>query len=114
MAAEKMLGTPGTMKLTGDLAQNWSFFHQKFELFIKSNKMEAETDTYKATLLLATIGDEGLKIYNNFKFENAQDKTSYNRIVAKFKNYFIPLKNVTVERNKFWERSMGENETYED
>lgn len=88
---------PSELSFEGNMADNWSFFKQKLEIFMKATKMDGETATHKGYVLLNRIGDRALKIYNTFKFENQADKQSYNVIIRKFQDYFIPTKNITYE-----------------
>lgn len=111
---EKIGKQPKELVFSGNTTRNWEFFKQKFQIYLQASKMEDENDTYKAALLLNTIGDEALKIYNNLVFESETDKNSYKKIVEKLDEYFIPTKNITYERHVFFLREMKETETIDE
>lgn len=105
---------PTEMSFEGNLASNWQFFKQKFEIYLKAAKLENEDDSYKAALLLNMVGDRVIQIYNNLVFEEPEDKSSYTKIFDKLNEYFIPTKNVTYERNVFFTRDMKIEETVDE
>lgn len=88
------------MVMTGNLAENWKFWSQKFQTYLDATEISKKEDKTKCAQLLSLIGDEGLRIYNTFEFaENEIDK--YKPLVEKFNNYFSPKRNLTFERHKF-------------
>lgn len=94
----------------GNLAMNWEFFKQKFNIYLTASRMEHESDAYKAALLLNVVGDKVIKIFNNLEFDRPEDRNSYIEIINKLNNYFIPKKNVTFERYIFFTRDMKPSE----
>lgn len=111
---EKSAKLPKELTFQGNMARNWEFFKQKFDIYLQASKMEGEEDNYLAALLLNTIGDEALKIYNNLVFETEGDRKSYKKILTKLDEYFIPTRNVTYERNVFFLREMKTDETIDE
>ncbi|XP_031332335.1 uncharacterized protein LOC116167827 [Photinus pyralis] len=105
---------PTEMSFEGNLADNWVFFRQKFAIYLKATTLEKEEDSSKAALLLNMVGDRVIQIYNNLVFEKPEDKDSYTKIFDKLNEYFIPTKNVTYERNVFFTREMGIDETVDE
>lgn len=101
---------PDGMVMEGCLADNWKFFQQKFNLFLKASRSTGESTEFKTSLLLSSIGDKSLKIYNNLAFEATEDKEDYETVINKFDGYFNPEKNVTYERHMFLSRDKKPHE----
>ncbi|KAK9675141.1 hypothetical protein QE152_g40608 [Popillia japonica] len=105
---------PDEMDFDKNHADAWSFFLQKFQLYLLASKADKESEEHKCALLLHHIGEKGLKIYNTFMFDKMEDKMKYTKVVEKFEEYFIPAKNVTYERHMFLKRDMGDRETVDE
>ncbi|XP_050518323.1 uncharacterized protein LOC126892728 [Diabrotica virgifera virgifera] len=97
----------------GNMRDNWSFFEQKFNIFLEASKLNEETDSLQGSVLLNRVGDRALRIYNNFEWSSDEKKTSCKAILKKFKEYFTPSKNVTYERYLFFTRDKMGLETYD-
>ncbi|CAG9818604.1 unnamed protein product [Phaedon cochleariae] len=102
------------MSFKGNLANSWEFFKQMFEIYLRAARLIGEDDSYKAVVLLNTVGDGVIKIYNNIQFETAEDKNVYWKIIEKLDEYFIPTKNVTYEWNVFFTRNMKADESIDE
>lgn len=105
---------PDTMSWEGSLAENWRFFKQKFDLFLKASRSTKESSEFKTALLLSCIGDRALKIYNNFSFASTESNQDFTTVINKFEAYFNPEKNVTYERHIFLSRNKKPYETMEE
>lgn len=101
---------PAQMNWSGNLCENWKFFKQKFDIYLIASKSNLESSNYQVALLLNVIGDRSLKVFNNFVFANEEEKSNLASVLKKFDLYFMPDKNVTYERHKFFLREQGENE----
>ncbi|CAG9835035.1 unnamed protein product [Diabrotica balteata] len=97
----------------GNMADNWSFFEQKFKIFLEASKLNEENDSLQGSVLLNRIGDRALRIYNNFEWSSDESKTSCKVILTKFKEYFTPSKNVTYERYLFFTQDKIGLQTYD-
>lgn len=107
------ISPPSPMEASGQMDEKWKFFKQKFELYLKAIEATKKSSEYRASLLLTTIGDYALRIYNNFKFEEDGHKMNYEEIVKKFEEQFKPEKNVTYERHTFFLRNQRHGESIE-
>lgn len=116
MAKEKTRDVvpPNALSFEGNMAENWVFFRQKFEIYIKASNFEKISEEEKGYLLLNRIGDKGLRVYNIFQFEESEKKYEYASIVKKFEEKYVPTKNVTYERYKFFTRNKKVNESYDE
>ena len=68
---------------------------------------------YQVAVLLHTIGDEGLKAYNSFRFETPEDARTVEEIIAKFDTFAVGETNETYERFIFNKRKQEEGESFE-
>ena len=57
------------------------------------------------------IGEDALEVYNNFTFENDEDKFKVDKISEKFEAYCSPKRNTTYERHKFFTLMQKPDET---
>lgn len=105
---------PTELSFEGAMADNWAFFKQKFEIFLKASKLDDKPEDEKGFILLNRVGDRALRIYNTFQFDPVTDNTKYTAIMDKFEEKFIPVKNVTYERHMFFSRKKKPEETYDE
>lgn len=108
--AAPSIKVPSELSWTGNMAENWSFFKQRFDIYMVASKSNKENSEYQIALLLSVIGDRALKIYNNFTYSADEDKSNIKVVIDKFANYFIPSKNVTYERHVFFLREQKQDE----
>lgn len=92
------------------MSENWKFFKQKFQIYLTASKANSEQNLYQFALFFSIVGDRALKINNNFVFDNDEDKDNLTVVLKKFNDYFMPDKNVTYERHKFFLREQKPGE----
>lgn len=96
------LQPPPILQLTGNVAENWRKFKQRFQLYLTAIGADEESTKTKASVFLHVVGDDALEVYNNFQFQALDDKMKLDKILEKFEEYCIPKRNVTFERHKFF------------
>ena len=107
------LAVPMPLSLVGDVATSWKTFKQKWDFYSEASGASAYEDKRKACLFLHVIGEEAVKVYNNFTFTDDADKFKVDSIITKFDAYCNPKKNETFERHKFFIRTQHTGETIE-
>ena len=107
------LAVPSALSLTGDVATNWKTFKQRWEFYCEASGATEYGAKRKACLLLHIIGEDAVKVYNNFTFTDEEDKFDDANILTKFDAYCNPKKNETFERHKFFTRSQHVGESIE-
>ena len=107
------LATPTPLALIGDVASNWKTFKQRWELYCEASGASSYEEKRRACLLLHVIGEDAVKVYNNFVFTNEDDKYKVQPIIDKFNAYCNPKKNETFERHNFFTRVQRNGETIE-
>lgn len=103
---------PKGLNLTGDIAQQWKIFKQKFMLFIEANEYKGKTDEVKIAMFLNSIGDEALQLFNTFQLSEAE-KTSFDKVITAFETYCNPRKSTVFNRYKFFIRYQEEQESFD-
>lgn len=103
---------PKGLSLTGDVAQNWKIFSQKFTIFLNANEFTQKSDDVKIAMLLNAVGDEGLQLYNTFGLTE-QQKKNYKNVIQAFETYCTPRKSTVLNRYKFFMRSQQVGESFD-
>ena len=57
------------------------------------------------------IGEDALEVYNNFTFDNDEDKFKVDKFSEKFEAYYSPKRNTTCERHTFFTLMQKPDET---
>jgi len=101
------------LKLDNDnQAEAWRRWKQKLEIFIIANELENASNKRKVAILLNSVGDAGLEIFNSFNITESEEK--FENVIKKFDDHFIPKKNITIERHKFLTRKQKYEENFQD
>lgn len=104
--------TPKHLELQGNLSENWRKFYQSFEIYMVAAALNTETDARKIAILLNTIGEEALEIFNNFTAKKDELK-KFDVVVNLFKNYCNPKKNLRYNRYIFYNRNQEDHEQFD-
>ena len=64
--------------------ENWKLFKQKWQNYSVITHLERQDTNYQVALLLHTLGDEALKVYNGFHFHGDERHRTVDEIIAKF------------------------------
>lgn len=100
------------MVFSGNLSENWRFWKQRFLTFLKATEMDKKPEATKCAQLLTFVGEEGIRIYNTFKFEeNEVDK--FEKLIEKFDDHFNLKRNLAFERYKLLKCKQKEGQTIE-
>ncbi|MES9901692.1 MAG: RNase H-like domain-containing protein, partial [Sedimenticola sp.] len=111
--AEGGFKPPDTLIFSGspNLSECWRRWEQRFDLYLKASSKSKEDEKTQVAILLHSLGDEGIEIYNNFIFDDPANKDKIKEVLSKFRDYCNPRKNTVIERYKFWETKQREGET---
>jgi hypothetical protein len=104
---------PTTLKIKGNINVSWTKWYQSFETYLSAADLDEAPDKRKIALLINLIGEDGLEIFNNFTWADADDKKKFNLVVKKFEEYCSPIKNVIIERFNFNSVVQRDGETFE-
>ncbi|XP_073964731.1 uncharacterized protein [Choristoneura fumiferana] len=101
---------PEKLCLTGDLPSNWRRFKQELSIYLIASALDGGKDSRKIAILLNTIGEEGVQIYNNFKLET---EAKYEDVIKAFDDYCEPKKNILYSRFLFYSRNQQPGESFD-
>lgn len=104
---------PNPLVLNGNLSENWRRFYQTFDIFMEASSLGSRSSSRKTAILLNTIGEEALEIFNSFVFTDEGDKKDYDKVIEKFQSYCNPKKNKTYHRFLFYKRQQQKDEPFD-
>ena len=103
---------PGPLHLEAtNLELEWKTFFQKFEIFLLASGSEGKSGETRLAMLLNFAGDEALKLYNTFTYDNTGDEKNFETVIDKFRSYCIPRRNIVYERYQFWQLTQQPGES---
>lgn len=92
-----------------NLAMEWKSWSRQFKIFLLASNLVEQSDVRKVAILLHHMGPEALEVFNSFNVEI--EAIQFDALWKKFEEYFIPKKNVSMERHKFFTRKQAPDET---
>ncbi|KAJ8880675.1 hypothetical protein PR048_017145 [Dryococelus australis] len=104
------LKPPGPLLFTGNVAENYCKFKQKYELYILASGGTKQSPEIQTAILLTIVGEEGLEIFNTSDL-SAEDKKDPQKVLQALETYCISRANVSVERHIFFTREQREGES---
>ena len=75
---------PPPLTFDDDLSTKWKTWKQMFQLYLTAKESDSKTDVVKISMLLTTMGHEGVARFNHFEWGDTEDKTKYNDVIKKF------------------------------
>ncbi|XP_063370221.1 uncharacterized protein LOC134658469 [Cydia amplana] len=94
---------------SGNLSRQWLKWKKSFEIYSKACELSKKTEDVQVSILLHVIGEQCREVYEQFT-----DKiTTIKGLLENFDKYFLPTKNLTIERHKFFSRGQQEGESVE-
>ncbi|XP_045779560.1 uncharacterized protein LOC123877097 [Maniola jurtina] len=90
-------------------AVEWKKWWQSFQMFLLATNLEAASEKRKIAILLHTVGEKGVEIYNSFNLD--LEKITLSEVKNKFDNHFEPQKSLTMTRHSFFTRVQKDEET---
>ena len=107
-------GPPQALCIQFNPCENWKLFNQKWQNYSVITNLERQDTNYQVALLLHTLGDEALKVYNGFNFHGDDRHRTVDEIIAKFDEFvLVGAVNETYERFLFNRREQKEGESFE-
>ncbi len=104
---------PTPLCLDTNIAETWKIFKQKWLNYSVLIKLTDYTRDYQVALLLNTLGDDALRVYNGFQFNTDENVRTVQEILNKFEAFAVGAVNETYERYMFNKRVQQEGESFE-
>ncbi|XP_041664799.1 zinc finger and SCAN domain-containing protein 2-like [Cheilinus undulatus] len=82
---------PSPLILTGNLAENWRRWERRFGLYIVSSGANEEEEDVKKAILLHSIGEDALEVFNTLTVSSAGKSATMEDILKAFQDYCSPL-----------------------
>lgn len=102
---------PGPLTLSGgNLEAEWKLWKQKFKNYLLASGISEKPDRVQLATFLHVLGDEGLAVYNTFRFSD-DEVEKLDVAMEKMEGYCLPRKNEVYERFQFWQlqQAFGES-----
>ena len=62
-----VLPPPSPLELTGNVAESWKKFKQRFQLYLDATGGSEKEDKQQTSIFLHVFGEAALEVYNMFK-----------------------------------------------
>ena len=103
---------PAPLRLAcSNLETEWASFEKKFRWFLIAIGADEKPDATKLAMLLSTVGDDAVKVFEAFTYQEGESCDTFDVVIRKFKEYCTPVRNIVYERFLFWQhaQTQGEN-----
>ena len=104
---------PGPLIFGTRPAESWKLFRQRWEGYSLLSDLDKRPREYQIALLLHSLSDEALTVYNGLDFGGAPEARTVTDILDKLESFAIGQVNVTYELYKFYQRSQEEDESFD-
>ncbi|XP_071963863.1 uncharacterized protein [Antedon mediterranea] len=98
---------------SGNMAESWRRFAQRFDNFETATGVNAKPEATRVATLLLVIGQRALETYNTFTWDAETDKTKIGPVLAQLKKFCDGKRNITYERHIFNCRIQKEGEKFD-
>ncbi|KAG7298860.1 hypothetical protein JYU34_017315 [Plutella xylostella] len=98
-----------TSVTSGNLCKSWEDWKKSFLVYFEACELSKKTVTVQINILLHVIGPKCREVYEQFK----KKSESLSDVLSQFDEFFLPKKNTTVERHKFFTREQKDFESTE-
>ena len=92
---------PQPLVVGPNIEKDWKLFQQKWSNYSVITNLSRQSRAYQVALLLHTLGDDALKIYNGFHVDTPEDQRTMAEVIAKFQELAVEEVNETYERFMF-------------
>ena len=87
---------PKSLRLGGNSLHGWRLWKQDFMLFFIATEYNDKPNEVKTS-----FGEETREVHNIFSFPSVTDSMKFDKVIEKFKAYFVPRKNIIYSHFKF-------------
>lgn len=94
---------------SGNLSKSWEEWKKSFEIYYQACEFNKKDAKVQISILLHIIGPRCREVHDTFK----KKCSTVDEVLKEFDNFFLPKKNLTVERHKFFIREQKEFESVE-
>ncbi|CAH0713223.1 unnamed protein product, partial [Brenthis ino] len=102
---------PAPLCLEGNLSENWRRFSQSFKIYLEAAGLNEASDTRLIAILLNTVGENALAVYNTFP-KLPKDR-KLDDVLKQFHLYCNPKTNILHTRHLFYNRTQQIGESFD-
>lgn len=112
--AESLFKPPGQLEIIeGNVSENYRRWKRQMEIYMAASGGSEKDPKIQTNIILHCAGPKVIEIYDQFQWDNVEDKLKPNKLYEKLENYCNPRKNEVLESHRFWKTSMDEYPTFE-
>ena len=104
---------PHPFSLGSNLLENWKIFQQRWKTYAVLSQLSNQSREVQVALLLHTLADDALKVYNGFHFTTDESDRTVDEILDKFQEFAVGEVNETYERFIFNKRCQEDGELFD-
>ncbi|XP_063635188.1 uncharacterized protein K02A2.6-like [Cydia splendana] len=93
---------------SGNLSTEWDNWKKSFKIYYEACELSAKPKKVQVNILLHVIGTKCREVYEQFTND---DTDTVDGLLKKFDAFFVPVKNLAVERHKFFKRDQKDLES---
>ena len=99
------------LKTTGEIAENWKLWKEKYNNYFVISRLERESAEYQLAMFKHAIGDDGLKVIKTFSYSETENANDWRVVMGKMEKHCIGEVNEIYERYCFNKRDKLPTET---
>ncbi|XP_059057447.1 uncharacterized protein LOC131851041 [Achroia grisella] len=92
---------------SGNLSREWEKWKKSFLIYFEACELSKKEKKVQINILLHIIGEKCREIYDQF----TETFKTIEEVIQKFDDFFLPKKNLTIERHRFFTRNQQDTET---
>ena len=110
---QSSLPLPPRLELSGNVAENWKKWKQRWESFEIASRLVDQENKYRVATFITCVGDDAIEIYNALPFEQEEDKQNMSKVLELMERHCIGQTNVIYERYCFNNRNQESGELFD-
>ena len=91
--------------------ENWKSFRREWKFYELAAGIHEKAQEVRVASLLNVIGKEGMDTYETFQWERSSDALKIDKVLEKFEERCVPVRNETYERYIFFKREQFSDES---
>ena len=91
--------------------ENWKSFRREWKFYELAAGIHKKAQEVRVASLLNVIGKEGMDMYETFQWQNSSDALKIDKVLEKFEERCVPVRNETYERYIFFKREQLSDES---
>ena len=93
---------------TGNVAENYKKWKRQVEVYLAASGGADKSKEVQVAIILSCGGPNILEIYDQFTWENGNDKNDPEKLFEKLQSYCNPRSSEVLESHRFWKLSYQE------